>query len=990
MRFLVLGSLEARGDGRELELGPGRQRALLALLVLHAGEVLSLDRLVDALWREQPPASAAKVVQGYVSQLRRVLGAEAIVTRGSGYRLAGCETDADEFERLLAQARAQEPAEAASTLRQALALWRGHAFADVEYEPWAQAEIGRLEELRLVALEERIEAELQLGEAARLVPEVEALVAEYPLRERLAALLMLALYRSGRQADALEAYAAARRRLVGELGIEPGPELQELQRRILTQDPGLGGPARVRPLARAASRARWLVAAGALTLAAAATAGGLLLAGASERVRANSVVLLDARSGKVDAQIGVGSLPSQIAVGAGAVWVLNSGDDTVTEIDPGSRRPVATFATATQVVGIAAAGGALWLASSSGSRGYVLPVSLTKVDPGTRATLLTVPLPVKYLKAVYTRFPGERIVVAGGGSVWVVDGEYRLVRIDARTGDVQRRFTFGADALAFGGGELWLVQQGSRVLRLDPKTNRVDLTFPLAAGTSLDYGFGSAWVADPVQSLVWRISPGIPARARSIAVATGSTAVTAAAHAVWASSALTNEVTRIDPETNRADTEIALTAPQDLAPAAQGVWVSTGASPPSSGPLPASSCGPLVYGGTGRPRFIVASDLALTDASARWMQHGIEQIIRERGFRAGKYTVGYQSCDDSTHQSGAFDWAKCITNARDYSADLDVIGVVGTDDSGCASVEIPILDVARQGPVAMVSPLNTDGGLTIPSAGAPPGLPIDPTGARNYARVIAGDQIQYAADAVLERDLGVKRIAVLDDGSSTDVDAEHWFSYAARHLGLKTVSVAWKLDHPAADQVLARVRATHADGVFVAGGDYPGGARLVAALHAGLGPKVPIVVTDWLAGWRDLLRVGGRSVDGVYASTAGVPDSSLPPAGRGFVRRVGSRSFRTAVNGGAAAEVLLDAIARSDGTRASVARDLFATHIRSLLGDLRIDARGDPTTAAVTIFRIEAGAHNDTGQGDLQDAVVDRVIEPPPRVIPYSQVRSAG
>src|SRR5919204_3426909 len=156
MRLGVLGPLEARADGHELALGSGRQRALLVLLALHADEVVSKERLIDALWGERRPASAGKVLQGHISQLRRLLPPETIVTRGSGYALRGVDTDAAEFERLLDEARIQEPREAAKTLRAALALWRGPALADVEYEAWAQSAIARLDDLRLVALEERI------------------------------------------------------------------------------------------------------------------------------------------------------------------------------------------------------------------------------------------------------------------------------------------------------------------------------------------------------------------------------------------------------------------------------------------------------------------------------------------------------------------------------------------------------------------------------------------------------------------------------------------------------------------------------------------------------------------------------------------------------------------------------------------------------------------------------------------------------------------
>jgi DNA-binding SARP family transcriptional activator/tetratricopeptide (TPR) repeat protein len=239
VRVCVLGPVEAWDDGRELALGPVRQRALFALLHLNAGDVVSTDRLIDGLWGERPPASAAKLVQGYVSQLRRALPPETIVTRAPGYLLRPGETDAAEFEGLVDRARDETPEDAATTLREALALWRGAPLSDVEYEAWAQGEIGRLQELRLVALEQRIDADLRLGQAAQVLPELETMVDEHPLREGLRAQLMLALYRAGRQTEALDAFADARRRLVDELGIEPGKPLRELHQAILRQDPVL-------------------------------------------------------------------------------------------------------------------------------------------------------------------------------------------------------------------------------------------------------------------------------------------------------------------------------------------------------------------------------------------------------------------------------------------------------------------------------------------------------------------------------------------------------------------------------------------------------------------------------------------------------------------------------------------------------------------------------------------------------------------------------
>jgi DNA-binding SARP family transcriptional activator len=246
IRYRLLGPVEAPAP-----LPGGKPKALLARLLLEPGRVVPVDTLVDDLWRD-PPASAHKVVQVYVSQLRKGLGADAIETRAPGYLVpaAAEESDLGRFEQLAEQARdAKEPSRKAVLLREALDLWRGPALAEFREEPFAEAAARRLAELRLYAVEERIDADLELGEHARLVPELEALVEEEPLRERPRGQLMIALYRCGRQAEALARYRDGRTLLVDELGIEPGPALQELERAILRQDEGLAEP-QGRPRAR--------------------------------------------------------------------------------------------------------------------------------------------------------------------------------------------------------------------------------------------------------------------------------------------------------------------------------------------------------------------------------------------------------------------------------------------------------------------------------------------------------------------------------------------------------------------------------------------------------------------------------------------------------------------------------------------------------------------------------------------------------------------
>jgi DNA-binding SARP family transcriptional activator len=249
MDFRLLGPLEVADHERALALGGVKQRSLLALLLLHANEVVAAERLIGELWGDAPPATAGKSIQSYVMRYRRELGAQRLTTRAPGYVLnvEPHELDVAVFERLRAEARRAEPPRAAAKLREALALWRGSPLADLAYEPFAQTEILRLEELRLTALEERVDAELACGRHADLVAELETLIATNPLRERLRGQLMLALYRAGRQAEALQVYRAARRELAEELGLEPGEALRRLEQAILRQDPELELEAPQRP-----------------------------------------------------------------------------------------------------------------------------------------------------------------------------------------------------------------------------------------------------------------------------------------------------------------------------------------------------------------------------------------------------------------------------------------------------------------------------------------------------------------------------------------------------------------------------------------------------------------------------------------------------------------------------------------------------------------------------------------------------------------------
>ena len=539
LSYLILGPLEVRDGKTALALRGGQQRRLLAILLLHAGEAVSSDRLIDELWHGKPPHTAAKALQGYISSLRKQLGQDAVETVGSGYRLrvAAEDVDAHRFEELLAEARPLERSPAAAKLREALALWRGPALADFAYEDFAQLEIERLDELRRAATERRIDLELALGHHDDLVPELEALVHAHPLRERLRRHLMVALYRSGRQAEALDAYQDARTVLRDELGLEPSEELQALQRAILAHDASLSPPPRVetpRP-ARAAHppESRRLrnplvaVAAGLAILGGAAAAIALTWGTGKTRavvVPPNSVARIDPAGTRVESYTTVGRDPVAIAIGLGGVWVANAEDGTVTRLDPTTGKFVDTIgAGGGDLNDITVGFDAVWVANGNDG-------TITKIDPHLdqaegppiqlgRATLA--PDPVFY-------------IAVDGRYVWATRGNL-LLRIDPGTGRVERRLNIGTPTgLATGGGYVWITTEAEQLLRIDPGTARETDSLPLASGAIAPvYTRGSLWLL--YQGKIQQIDPITLALGDTMSVAGGyPTSLEAGNGALWA------------------------------------------------------------------------------------------------------------------------------------------------------------------------------------------------------------------------------------------------------------------------------------------------------------------------------------------------------------------------------------------------------------------------------------------------------------------------
>ena len=614
MDFRILGPLEVNDDaGRALEVGGRQQRLVLAMLLVHRNEVVSVDRLVDALWGEQPPTSAVKNVQIHVSRLRKALEAERrtrdqraavqVHTRANGYVLevTSGELDADRFEQLVETGRrahaAEELEQAEADLRDALSLWRGPPLADFAYDAFAQGEIARLEELRLAAVEEQIDVELALGRHSDVTARLYPLVADHPLRERLRASLMLALYRGGRKADALRVYDEARRMLAEELGLEPSESLRRLHSAVLADDPALAAPPRVPPtsdppgLARSplplfTRRNRVLLGVGGALLLAAALAVALLTV-TRDRTSAgivsvgpNSLVAIDPETNRVVAEIPVGTRPESVTFARGHLWVANLDDDTVSRVDPKAGRVVRTIPTGTAPKALAEGHDAVW---AIGGDGVIL-----RIDPVFNKVVARIPT-VKagtLLKVA----PVTGGVAATADAVWAIAGGYlstpRLFRLDSGTGQAEPVIATGSSptSIAEGLGDLWVTDNFENTVTRIDESGVVDATIPVGHGPiAIAVGEGAAWVVDSLDDAVVRIDPETNSPTSRIPVGRYPSAVAVGAGSVWVANRHDGTVSRIDPRTNEVRKIIDVgNSPAGVVFAAGSVWVTTQEGAPAS------------------------------------------------------------------------------------------------------------------------------------------------------------------------------------------------------------------------------------------------------------------------------------------------------------------------------------------------------------------------------------------------------------------------
>jgi YVTN family beta-propeller protein len=549
VEFRVLGPVEAIAEGVRLDLGGPKQRAVLTLLLLHANEVVLHDRLVDELWGEAPPPAARETIKVYVGRLRKLLSDDRSSPRpvtGGGYilELDSEQLDLDRFQRLAesgSRALAGGDAEAAAALlRKALGLWHGPPLANLGDAAFAPAEQARLEELRLVAVEDRIDADLALGRASDIVPELRQLTREHPYREPLHRRLMLALYRSGRQPEALAVYRDLRRQLVTEFGLEPSLQTRELERSILTLDAIPAARPRLPDDGRAAAshrtlaekrRRRTRVPRLGIAVSLALVAAGIVAIGVAVHSSSHRADAIGRLVGHIPVPLPGGPFVGRLAVGAGSLWIRKSGDDRVLRVDPATNRIVAR---------------------------------------------------------IRVGFAYDTDITVQGRDVWVTNGEDGTVsRIDAATNEVVATIHVGGFPLGIVAtpNAIWVANHHSgTVSRIDPRRNTVVKTVPISLPSDFSGPIGvvfadhELWVSDATDGAVVRVDPLRNSRAGAIlqsGPACGG--MTADESAVWIASGCDEDtITRIDTRAARVAAVIHLPGvASDVASGFGSIWAST-------------------------------------------------------------------------------------------------------------------------------------------------------------------------------------------------------------------------------------------------------------------------------------------------------------------------------------------------------------------------------------------------------------------------------
>lgn len=597
LSFHLLGRLEAYSDGVEVDLGPRKQRAVLALLLLNANRVVSTERLIDDLWGDFPPTTARAALQVYVAGLRKALGTDGATlrTRAPGYVLEIEEgsLDLDRFVQLCADAHeSPDPARRAALLHEALELWRDEPLPELRAEPFSSAAVAQLEQLRLRALEERIDADLALGRDAELVTELEALVAEHPYREGLRAQLMLTLYRSGRQAGALDVYQAGRRALQDDLGLEPGKDLRDLEAAILRQDEALSvarsvpaEPEPEQPPSAGRFSRRAVIAACIAGFAAVALGTGLAVlrsvSGSAAQVRPGAVGVVDPVTRRVVDDVPLGFSSPLIAAGEGSVWLVDPKGNTLAKIDPEANAlvsPPRGIPADGIPIGLAAGEGSVWIALNEGR---VLSVLEVGPELGERRRRIV----LERRDAVFPVLFEPVKLAVGKGAVWALErGRGELVRIDPVTGGfkVLADGLGGSSSIAVTSDAVWLGGPDG-VVKLDPRTGQELGRTPVeevreSRSTSIAVGEDAVWFVGESSTRLWRIHPRSVLVVDSDPVGASPSAVAVDEDGtVWVASGALTSLARLQPANDVESVEVGATS-LGLVSGFGRIWTSPGAA----------------------------------------------------------------------------------------------------------------------------------------------------------------------------------------------------------------------------------------------------------------------------------------------------------------------------------------------------------------------------------------------------------------------------
>jgi YVTN family beta-propeller protein len=591
----MLGPLQVVRSGVAVPLGGRQQKAILAMLLVEANTVVSIGRLADAVWGERVPNGSVTTIQTYISHLREVLEPDRprggtgqfLLTERGGYRLRTEDVAVDSvvFEQRVRTGRAllEEGrfAEASSELVGAFGMWRGPVLADLADYEFARLAAVRLDESRLVAIEDRIEADLALGRHKEVAGELDELITAQPLRERLHGQRMLARYRSGRQAEALAGYQELRAMLADDMGIDPSPPLQQLYRAVLSQDSDLDwhptvqaapgqatNPGAATVSTRRRPRRKRLVLAAALAVfAIAAGITGVVVARSTTATLsafpANSVGRIDARGG-MRASLPVGQSPSGVAYGARSVWVANTGDGTVSRIDPRHDRVIQTIKVGASPNAITVTGDDVWVTNAgAGTVSRVNALTNTEADVIHVGNLPTA-------------------IASGPAGVWVANGgDDTIQRIDPVTGETGVPIPVGGnpDGIAVGDATVWVANsQDGTVSPVDVATRSPGSPISVGAGPKgMALTPDALWVANALDLTVSRIDLASGHVVQTVPVGDGPNSVVAEPGAVWVSNEFDGTVTRIDPDTGKATRRSATgSSPRGMAMIGSSPWVASG------------------------------------------------------------------------------------------------------------------------------------------------------------------------------------------------------------------------------------------------------------------------------------------------------------------------------------------------------------------------------------------------------------------------------